>query len=117
VYVIGDNANTPYTGLAQTAISDADFVATDIKRRLDKRLRLSYKPRRPIAVTPVGQRWAVAEWGSLHLYGYLGWWLRRAGDLVAYHDIESWPRALRVWLQDSRREDDCTICQTDTNKE
>ena len=117
VYVIGDNANTTYTGLAQIAIADADFVATDITRRLDTRLRLSYKPKRPITVTPVGRRWAVVEWGSLHLYGYLGWWLRRASDLVAYHDIESWPRALRVWLQDSRREDDCAICQTNLNKE
>jgi len=31
VYVIGDNAATPYAGLAQTALHDAIFVAKHIK--------------------------------------------------------------------------------------
>ena len=32
LYIIGDNANTPYTGLAQTALHDAIFVTENLKR-------------------------------------------------------------------------------------
>jgi NADH:quinone reductase (non-electrogenic) len=111
VYVMGDNAATPFSGLAQTAIHDADFVAADIGRRLDHKLRPAYKPKRPVAVTPVGHGWAAVEWGGLHFAGYLGWLVRRAADLVAYHDIERLPAALHVWLQEPHREEDCPICQ------
>jgi NADH dehydrogenase len=111
IYVMGDNAATLYSGLAQTAINDADFVAADIERRLDGKLRPAYKPKRPVGVTPVGHGWAVVEWGKLHFAGYPGWLLRRAADLVAYHDIERWPAAIRVWLAEPQREDECSICQ------
>lgn len=114
IYVMGDNAATPYSGLAQTAVHDADFVAADIGRRLDHQLRPVYKPKRPVGVTPVGHGWAVVEWGKLYFAGYPGWLTRRAADLVAYHDIEPVPAALKTWLQEPRRDDDCAIC-TQTN--
>ena len=112
IYVIGDNAATAYSGLAQTAVHDANYVASDITDRLEKHPRTSYKPQKPISVIPVGKGWAVVEWGNLKLYGYKGWILRRLGDLVAYHDIERWPKALRVWLQEPKRQDDCPVCQS-----
>jgi NADH dehydrogenase len=116
VYVLGDNAKTLYSGLAETAVSDAGYVASDIKRQLDGKNRVPYRPKRPLPVTPVGDRWAVLEWGNLHLTGYPAWLLRRVADLLAYRYIESWPRALKVWLQDWRREDQCPICQPTTRR-
>jgi NADH dehydrogenase len=110
VYVIGDNAATPYTGLAQTAVYDADYAAADIVRALHGRPRPAYKPKAPITVIPVGEFWAAAQWGSVAIYGYAGYILRRLADLIGYADIESWPKAVKVWLQDSRREDNCPIC-------
>jgi NADH:ubiquinone reductase (H+-translocating) len=111
VYVIGDNADTLYSGMAQTAINDANYVASDIERRLRGRTRPSYKPRKPISVIPVGKGWAAVEWGSIRIYGRAGWWLRRLADLIAYHDIESWPRAIRVWLREPERQDGCPVCE------
>ncbi len=111
VYVMGDNAATPFSGLAQTAINDANFVAADIGRRLDRKLRPPYKPKQPIAVTPVGRGWAVVESGRLHFAGRTGWVLRRLADLVAYHDIERLAPALRVWLKEPQREDGCLECR------
>jgi NADH dehydrogenase len=110
VYVIGDNAATQFSGLAQTAISDADFVAIDIRHALAGSRRPAYKPVAPINVIPAGERWAAAQWGPVNIYGYPGFILRRLADLVGYADIESWPRAAMVWLEDSRREDGCPIC-------
>jgi NADH:ubiquinone reductase (H+-translocating) len=115
VYVIGDNADTPYAGMAQTAIGDADFVAKDIASVHRGRPRRTYKPWNPVSVIPVGERWAVAEWHGKYVYGLLGYLLRRAADLIAYADIERWPQAVRVWMMDSRREDNCPICSPAPN--
>ena len=110
VYVIGDNAATPYSGLAQTAIRDADYVAADIIKAIAGQSRPAYRPVAVISVIPVGKQWAVAEYKTLHIYGLIGSMLRRVADLIGYADMESWPQALRLWLQDSRREDGCPIC-------
>jgi NADH dehydrogenase len=110
IYVIGDNADTEFSGLAQTAIADANFVAKDIIRRIKHVNRPIYQPQRPISVIPVGPRWASVEYGPIHLYGIVGWLLRRAADLIAYHDIEQWPKAVSVWLKEMSRDDGCAIC-------
>ncbi|MDB5178620.1 MAG: hypothetical protein JWN01_563 [Patescibacteria group bacterium] len=111
IYVIGDNAATPYTGMAQTALNDADYVAADIVRALHGHDRPAYHPAAPISVIPVGENWAAAEWGRVLLYGYIGYVLRRFADLIGYADVESWPRAFKIWIQDTRREDNCLICE------
>jgi NADH dehydrogenase FAD-containing subunit len=110
LYVIGDNAVTPFGGLAQTAINDANFVAADLTRRFSSRPRVAYKPKAPISVIPVGGRWAAVQAKNWQLFGWGGWLLRRAADFVAYRDVERWPAAIRVWLADFRREDDCPVC-------
>jgi NADH dehydrogenase len=110
VYVIGDNAATPYSGLAMTAVSDANYVSADIVRAFARQARPPYVPKAPISVVPVGEGWAVVEYKSWHLYGFIGAVLRRLADLVGYADIESWPKAVKVWLQDSRQEHGCPVC-------
>jgi NADH:ubiquinone reductase (H+-translocating) len=110
VYVIGDNAATQYSGMAQTAIYDADVVTLNLIRSFYDQPQLPYHPKAPISVIPAGEYWAAVQWGRLHLYGYIGYILRRLADLIAYADIETWPKALRVWFQDFRREDNCQIC-------
>ncbi len=112
VYVIGDNAATPYSGLAQTAVHDADYVAADIARARAGRDRPAYHPVAPVSVFPVGKNWAVAEWRGYHIYGFVGYILRRVADLLGYADIERWPQAVRVWLRDSRQEYGCKICES-----
>lgn len=114
VYVIGDNAATPHGGLAETAIGDARFVAADIARKLAGKQRKAYKQKTPTSVIPVGNGWAAVEHGSLHIYGYPGWILRRLGDFIGYSDIESLPQALRVWRRDNERQDECTTCTKET---
>lgn len=90
IYVIGDNANTEYSGLAQTALRDAVFVAGHLQREASNRKLIPYKPKRPIYVYPVGERWAAVVWGRVTIYGWLGWFLRTAADWVGYHDLEPW---------------------------
>ncbi|HET6924709.1 MAG TPA: hypothetical protein VFH39_02685, partial [Candidatus Saccharimonadales bacterium] len=110
IFVIGDNANTPYSGMAQTAIHDADFVATNLRRRAAGQEFRSYKVKKPITVIPAGPRWAAVLWGSHRMYGWLGWVLRELGDLVGFHDYEPWPQASTQWLTELETEESCPVC-------
>lgn len=111
VFVIGDNADTQYTGMAQTALHNADFVAENIKRsNLRSEEPKDYKPKKPVYITPAGPHWAAVVWGNVHLYGWLGWALRRAADWMSYKDVTPWWKAVELSLAEEDSEDSCILC-------
>ena len=110
VFIIGDNAETPYSGMAQTAIYDADFVAHNIVCELENRPKLAYRPKEPIYVTPVGPNWASVMWGDLHMRGRMSSWLRNAADLRAFTQMLSIRDGLVQWSSTVDREDLCPVC-------
>jgi NADH dehydrogenase len=112
IFVLGDNANTPYSGLAQTAVRDGALTGKNILRKVRGRDMKAYKPRTPISVIPVGKYWAVVNYRKLQIHGLLGWWLRSAADFVAFKDLESWPKAARQWTEDQQEEETCPHCVT-----
>lgn len=97
LYVIGDNAATPFTGLAQTALHDALFVADHIKNVAAGKPVVEYKAVMPPVVIPVGAFWAVFEWRKLRITGIVAAVLRRAADFMGYSDILPLGQALGVW--------------------
>lgn len=111
IFVIGDNANTPYSGMAQTAIVDGAFVAKNLRRRQDGKEFRSYQVKKPITVIPAGPYWAAALWGGVRLYGRLGWALRELGDIKGFLDYESLPDALAQWATEFGQEDACPVCR------
>ena len=115
IYILGDNAETQYSGMAQTALYDATFVATNIRRQLKNRPPLGYTPKQPVSVIPVGPRWAAVEWGRLRFSGLLGWLVHIFVDLIAFHDLESWPHAASQWMRDME-ESEADICPTCAKK-
>ncbi|MDB5163775.1 MAG: hypothetical protein JWS12_393 [Candidatus Saccharibacteria bacterium] len=110
VFVLGDNAYTKYSGLAQTAVTDAKYLAKQLKRQADGKVMRDYKPKRPIYVIPVGPNFAAVLWGKVELYGWLGWVLREVADFVAFHDIEKLLPASKQWLSEFDEQDDCPEC-------
>lgn len=106
IYVIGDNAATKYTGLAQTALHDAIFVAKNIKRYQNGQPLKKYKAVLPPVVVPVGERWAIFEWRWIRLSGWPAALIRRAADFVGYSDILPFGQALGVWRASRLIEDD-----------
>lgn len=110
MYVIGDNAQTQFSGLAQTALYDGIFVAHDMTRRLNGQKTPVYVPKKPIVVIPVGEGWASVEWGKRVFGGLIGWWLRSAADWVGYHDMEPWWRASQQWMTEFGEQEDCPTC-------
>jgi NADH dehydrogenase len=113
IFVIGDNADTQYSGMAQTALHDALFVTENLKRHADGKPIHAYRAKRPIYITPAGKNWAVVVWGKLHIYGLLGWTLRRAADWIGYKDVEPWWKATTRTFADRLQEDNCLVCATD----
>lgn len=99
VYVIGDNAATPYAGLAQTALHDAIYVAKHIKGR-----KAPYKPKYPPSVVPIGHRWALFEWGWLQFGGLLGAFMHRAANFIGYHDVLPVTWAISVWHAGTKKQ-------------
>jgi NADH dehydrogenase len=116
IYVIGDNANSQFSGMAQTALYDAAFVADNIARIIKGKMPVAYVPKKPISVIPVGPRWAAVEWGKQTFAGFFGWTLHVLADLVAFHDLESWPKAGAQWME-SWSESDAEICPSCAEKE
>lgn len=110
IFVIGDNANTPYSGLAQTALHDGHFVAANLKRRSSGKHLKSYVARPVVSVLPAGPHWAAVVWGNIRIYGWIGWALREAADLIGFHDLEPWKRSLPQWTTEFVEEDNCLVC-------
>ena len=111
IFVIGDNANTMFSGMAQTALYDAKFVAHNICRTLDGKVPEPYTPKKPISVIPVGPRWAAVEWGKATFAGWMGGFLHLFVDLVAFHDLQNWAQAGAQWIR-SKNDSDGEICPT-----
>ncbi len=89
VYILGDAADTPYSGLAQTAIYDGEFIANDIKSVFREKSRISYKSKKPSFAIPVGDNWGVLNIGVFNLYGILAYWARHCIDFFYFARIVS----------------------------
>ncbi len=103
VYVIGDSANTAFAGMAQTALSDAVYLAKNFIRRTKKQHRLLYSPPYPIYAVPIGSDFAVVQWGTLVLRGKLAWYLRRIADFKLFVTFEPYKKAIKSWRAGNKR--------------
>ncbi len=114
IFVIGDNADTPYSGMAQTAIYDGAYMARSLEKMITHTTNPKpYVAKQPIYVLPAGPNWAAVKWGPIHLYGRVGWAIRRAADFVGYHDYEPFFKASKHWFAEYDRQDLCAHCQPD----
>lgn len=110
VFLVGDCAATPFSGMAQTALSDAAYVARSIHRTLQKLPPVPYAPHSTAYAIPVGSAWAAVRIGPLRIYGRLGWWLRRLADLKVLFLYLPWFTAIRAWIGGEKTRESCTVC-------
>lgn len=93
LYVIGDNAATPFAGLAQTALHDAIYVAKHIQGKTSAK----YKVVLPPCVIPIGEDWALFEYKNIRFGGRPGSMIRSAADMIGYHDVLPIGWAMKSW--------------------
>lgn len=110
VYVIGDNAATPFSGHAQTAINQGAFVARHLKRKaLGKTLKF-YRPKPIMLSIPVGKKWTYVEKYGIYAAGKTGYFIHRLSELQQLKALLPRTQAVSVWraLYDGRH--DCELC-------
>jgi NADH dehydrogenase len=111
VYVIGDNAETPHSGMAQVAIMQAEYVGEDMARRLHRITRKPYHDTPPTYVVPVGKHWAILQRGPLVFGGMISAMVRSFADLIGYADVLGWGHSFRMWMQSDDLEETCEVCR------
>ncbi len=103
IYVLGDNALTQYSGMAQTAINDALFAAKHIQMEAHGKKRMkAYRPKHPIYVVPIGGKWAVVQESRKVRSGRYGWSVRRKADLYIFKNFEPFKQAYKTWRKGNR---------------
>ncbi len=90
VYLLGDCASTKFSGMAQTAVGDGAFVARVLVAERQGKPQPAYVPAVPAFALPAGGYWAAVKVGPIHLYGFLGYVLRRLADIHVYTLILPW---------------------------
>lgn len=87
VFVIGDIADTMYSGLAQTALHDGSYVAKTINAKIKNKSIRVYKPS-PVAFNiGVGPDWSVMKLGKLVTYGFPAYAIRMIIDIKFFLSI------------------------------
>ncbi len=99
IYIAGDGAGTKFSGLAQTAIRDGKFIASDIARKVKNQNRKKYKTVGIDYIIPVGPNWAVMSLGKFHIYGYLAYLARQIVDFSYFAKILSPKKTIELFLQ------------------
>lgn len=103
VFVVGDAADTPYAGLAQTALYDGAYVASVIAARAsDSRSTKTYKPKSVAYNIGVGHKWSVFVLGPIVIKGIIAFWLRTLIDLRFFMSILPIRRAWNSYLNPGR---------------
>lgn len=105
IYVIGDNANTRYTGTAYTALHNAQYVAKHITAKAKGELTSPYTPKLFATTLPVGENWAILEKKSLRIAGWLGAKIRRLTELRDYLYLVPFHTAWKAWIAHYVRDD------------
>ncbi len=110
IYVLGDNAAAPYSGLAFSAIMNANFVAKDIRRRIQNKPRRNYRGVRPIQIVPTGEKSAVLQYGKITIGGRIASLFRSVADYIGYADVIGFTRAIDIWRAREYAEEACSLC-------
>ncbi len=98
VYCIGDVADTPYAGLAQTALLDGGFVADTIKRKIIGKPLRAYIPKPNAFNIGVGPHWSVMLVGGMVSYGWFPYIFRTIIDIKFFLSILPIQKVFRLYF-------------------
>ena len=110
IYVIGDNADTKYCGVARNALDDASYLARHLARLVTHRPLIARKPTQPPSGLPIGDSWAYVEWRGVAVAGKFGAYLRRQIELSGYLQLLPMRPAKAAWRAHNRPADNCAMC-------
>lgn len=102
VFVLGDAADTQYSGMAQTAIHNAVAVSENLVRQASGEPMVPYEPKQPAYVVPIGGEWALLETEEGIKVGPEGWKARRGADRWVLENFLAYELADKHYKQGDR---------------
>jgi len=102
IYVLGDNANTKFSGMAQTALHDAKFVVRNLLRQQAGTPPVAYRNWHPLYVVPIGEKWAILQTQKSKISGYRGWLVRRRADRWIFRNFLPYKAAIKQWRRGNK---------------
>lgn len=112
IFVIGDSAETPHAGLAETAMKQADFVARNLYRLCRGQSQKIYKPgRRPMVSLKLDNFWAYSEFGGVYAAGISGSILGRLAKVNQFNHLLSYQKSVRIYKNQQNAPEICRLCQ------
>lgn len=112
IFVLGDCANTPYSGMAQAALHDAHFAAEVLSAKTTNKPLPTYVSKPPSYAIPVGPHWSAVMVGNTQIFGFFGWILRRLIDLKLYLYFLPLRKSLLTWRYGFIYDGVCKTCYT-----
>ena len=106
IFALGDGAATKYSGMAQTALRDAVYVANLLAKKEKGKERYPRVEKEPIYAIPVGKKWAGTLINGRAYFGKKGWFLRRVVDMVVFIAFLPLKEALWVFKSHGRTTQD-----------
>ncbi len=101
IYIAGDGTGTPYSGLAQTAIDQGQYLATAISNRIHGIAVADYMPKQGTFVIPVGKYWAILNHKTLVVSGLLAFIIRFIVDAKYFMSITSFSHVITMLKKDT----------------
>lgn len=87
VFVVGDGASMPGTGLAQGAITHGAYVGSAILEKISGKIPTPYKGKTMGYIVPIGHNWAVFSYKKITIAGFIPWIMRSFVDFRYFTTI------------------------------
>lgn len=113
IFVVGDGAGTPFSGLAQTADYDGKYIGRHIARIIRGKKPLPYRSKGVSFVIPVGNYWALFSHNKMLMRGFLPWVLRSVIDFRYFLSLVPLWYVIDVFCQGYKYRVSRTYCPVD----
>jgi NADH dehydrogenase FAD-containing subunit len=108
VFVVGDGAGAPGSGLAQGAMAHGEYVAKAIALRLKNKKPEPFKLKPTGYIVPIGHNWAVLSYKNITISGFIPWVMRSFVDFKYFTSIVPFSYVLEVFRQGKKyRKGEC----------
>lgn len=97
IYCINEKTGKVAPMTASMATREAKYVATNIRRSIDKKKLTRYEPNFPGFIITLGGKYAIFERGALHFAGIVPWIIKHLISLSYWVSILGFYSGFRIW--------------------
>ena len=111
-FILGDSADTPYAGLAQTAFYDGAYVAGVIAGKLQNKTPKKYIPKQNAFILPIGKYWALFSQKNISMTGIFPYIARLIADVLYFKNLMGWCNTYQIFREGRKyRVSDCVYTE------